>query len=61
MLLQRNCSVWGEENTLMFKDVGQWEKVLLECGVVGSRLLSSFLVVLEDLDFCFLVQLSHDC
>ena len=45
----------------MFKDVGQGEKVLLEHGVVGSRLLISFLVVLEDLDFCLLVQLSHDC
>ena len=61
LLLQRNWSVWGEENTLMFKDVGQREKVLLESRVVGSSLLISFLVVLEDLDFCLLAQLSHDC
>lgn len=45
----------------MFKDVGQREKVLLESRVVGSSLLISFLVVLEDLDFCLLAQLSHDC
>lgn len=45
----------------MFKDVGQREKVLLERRVFGSRLLISFLVVLEDLDFCLLVRLSHDC
>lgn len=45
----------------MFKDVGQQEKVLVEGRVVGSSLLISFLVVVEDLDFCLLAWLSHDC
>lgn len=61
MLLQRGWSVWSGEYTLMLKDAGQPEKVLLENGVAGARLVTSFLVALEDLDFCLPVHLSHDC